>query len=231
MVAQAGATVRQLAPLFADVMADRAAAALSSGGRPLSPEALLGDAGLRSGCVIALGGSAERSSLAGSAVQLRVIGGPDSGQLIALPRGRHLIGRSQAADLDLHDPDVSRRHAELCVDLRGISVRDLDSTNGTWLNGTQATAEPRTVELGAVLRVGNSLLCAVAATEPPAAVIADGEGGLLVHRPPHIAEPLDRDPVEFPAESAPTGRPRLQWLTALAPAALGVSCAILMHNS
>ncbi|MEO7260545.1 MAG: FtsK/SpoIIIE domain-containing protein [Jatrophihabitantaceae bacterium] len=231
VLARTGATVRQLAPIFGELMGDRAATTLSSGGRPLSPSLLLGDPGLRSGCVIALGGSGARSSLAGSALQLRVVGGPDSGQLIALPRGRHLIGRAHGADLELHDPDVSRRHAELHVDLRGISVRDLNSTNGTWLDGTQVTAEPRPAELGAVLRVGNSLLSVLAATEPPAAVTADGEGGLLVHRPPHVSEPVAHDPVEFPTEPATAARPRLQWVTALAPAVLGVSCAILMHNN
>jgi S-DNA-T family DNA segregation ATPase FtsK/SpoIIIE len=71
----------------------------------------------------------------------------------------------------------------------------------------------------------------LAVTEPPAALTFDGEGGLLVHRPPHIGEPPERHPVEFPAEPAAANRPRLQWLTALAPAALGVSCAILMHNN
>jgi S-DNA-T family DNA segregation ATPase FtsK/SpoIIIE len=230
--APGGTTVEQLVPLFGELMEDPAACSMtSSGGGPLRPGALLGGPGLRSGCVITLGGSGIRSSSAGSALQLRVVGGPDSGHVIALPRGRHLIGRTRAADLVLQDPDVSRRHAELCVDLRGISVRDLDSTNGTWLNGTAITHEPCAVELGAVLRVGNSLLCVLAASEPPAAVTADGHGGLLVHRPPHIAEPLDREPVEFPAEPVTTGRPRLQWVTASTPAVLGVSFAVLMRNN
>lgn len=228
--APSGTTVSQLAPLFGELMEGPGVSSLTSGGRRLPPGALLGEPGLRSGCVINLGGNGIRSSSTGSALQLRVVSGPDSGHVIALPRGRHLIGRTPAADLALQDPDVSRRHAELCVDLRGISVRDLDSTNGTWLNGAPVTAEPCAVKLGAVLRMGNSLLCVLAATEPPAAVTADGQGGLLVHRPPHIPEPLDPEPVEFPTEPVTTGRPRLQWVTALAPAVLGVSFAILMQN-
>lgn len=229
--APSGTTLRQLTPIFGELMEVTVIGSLTSGGRPLPSGALLGEGGLRPGCVIALDGSGGRSSSAGSALQLRVIGGPDSGQVIDLPRGRHLIGRTRAADLELQDPDVSRRHAELCVDLRGVSARDLDSTNGTWLNGTLIATEPCPVESGAVLRVGSSLLCVLAATEPPAAVTADGHGGLLVHRPPRIPEPLDREPVEFPAEPVTTSRPRLQWVTALAPALLGVSFAILLRNS
>ncbi|HEV2888151.1 MAG TPA: FtsK/SpoIIIE domain-containing protein [Jatrophihabitans sp.] len=231
VVAEGGADVRQLAPLLQEVMAASPATPLFSGGRLLSPELLLGDRGLRSGCLITMGGSATRSSLAGSALQLRVVGGPDSGLVIGLPRGRHLIGRGVEADLRLSDPDVSRRHAELCVELSGVSVRDLDSTNGSWLDDMPVAAASSAVDHDAVLRVGNSLLRVVTATEPPAAITADAGGGLLVHRPPRIVEPCDRDPVEFPAEPPVSSRPRLQWLTALAPAVLGVSCAILMHNS
>jgi S-DNA-T family DNA segregation ATPase FtsK/SpoIIIE len=231
VVAEPGATVGQLRPLLADLTSDRTTTTLFSGGRPLSPSALLGGTGLRSGCVIAVSAGGSRSASTGSTLQLRVIGGPDSGHVIALPRGCHLIGRAHQADLRLDDPDVSRRHAELSVDLRGISVRDLDSTNGTRLNDTPVTAEPTTVGLGDVLRVGRSRLSVQAATEPPAAVTADGEGGLQVHRSPRIREPITRQPLEFPAEPALASRPRLQWLTALPPALFGVSCAIIMRNS
>ena len=231
VVAETGATVGQLRPLFGELMSALGTTALFSGGRPLPSTALLGDAGLRSGCVIAIGGDGARSPSAGSALQLRVVGGPDSGQVVALPRGRHLIGRDPEAELRLDDPDVSRRHAELDVDLAGVSVRDLDSTNGTWLNGVAVASTPCAVELGEVFVVGGSRLSVQAATEPPAAVSADGAGGLLVHRPPRVAGPSTRDSVEFPAEPAAASRPRLHWLTALPPAVFGVAFAILMHNS
>ena len=131
VVAEPGATVGQLRPLLGALTPDPGTTTLFAEGRPLSPSAMLGDAGLRSGCMIALGAGGTRPAATGSAVQLRVVGGPDSGQLIALSRGRHVIGRTHRAELRLEDPDVSRQHAELRVDLRGISVRDLDSTNGT----------------------------------------------------------------------------------------------------
>lgn len=230
--AEVGASVEQLRPLFADLMAEDGAATLFSAGRPLSPTALLGDPGLRSGCMITMGVAGRaRPSPVCSTLQLRVVGGPDSGQLIALPRGRHLIGRADHAELRLDDPDVSRQHAELEVGLHGVSVRDLGSTNGTWLAGASVTSEPCAVELGAVLVVGGSRLCVQAVSEPPAAVSADGEGGLLVHRPPRIRATAAHQALEFPAEPAAAHRPRLQWLTALPPAVFGVGCAVLMHNN
>jgi S-DNA-T family DNA segregation ATPase FtsK/SpoIIIE len=231
VAAEGGATVEQLRPLFGDVMSDPSTTALFSAGRPLPPTALLGDPGLRSGCVITMAAGGTRPPPAGSALQLRVVSGPDSGQLIALPRGRLLIGRSCEADLRLDDPDVSRRHAELLVDLRGISVHDLGSTNGTWLDGAPVTSELQPLQPGQMLAIGRSRLCVQAVSEPPAAVTADGKGGLLVHRSPRIPEPIPHQPVEFPSEPAAGHRPRLQWLTALTPAAFGVGCAIVLHNN
>jgi hypothetical protein len=49
--------------------------------------------------------------------------------------GTTVIGRGAEADLQLTDTGVSRRHAELEVVEGGVALRDLDSTNGTWVKG------------------------------------------------------------------------------------------------
>ncbi|HKI03829.1 MAG TPA: adenylate/guanylate cyclase domain-containing protein [Thermoanaerobaculia bacterium] len=48
-----------------------------------------------------------------------------------------LVGRSTACDLPIQDPTVSRRHAELELTGAGVRVRDLGSTNGTYLDGVR----------------------------------------------------------------------------------------------
>jgi pSer/pThr/pTyr-binding forkhead associated (FHA) protein len=48
---------------------------------------------------------------------------------------RTLIGRSGECDITLDDPNVSRRHAEVRRDGEGFVVVDLESTNGTEVNG------------------------------------------------------------------------------------------------
>jgi DNA-binding NtrC family response regulator len=54
-------------------------------------------------------------------------------QLSAQPK---LIGRSPHADLVLVHPSVSRRHCEIWLDPLGlVCIRDLGSTNGTWVDG------------------------------------------------------------------------------------------------
>jgi FHA domain-containing protein len=68
----------------------------------------------------------------------------DGGRTV-LSGDRVLLGRSRECDVQLADPNVSRRHAELRRDEGGWSVVDLGSTNGVKLNGRrvdQAALEP-----------------------------------------------------------------------------------------
>jgi len=46
-----------------------------------------------------------------------------------------LIGRSRGCDLQIPDSDASRRHAEIYRSEGGYFLRDLGSTNGTYVNG------------------------------------------------------------------------------------------------
>jgi adenylate cyclase len=59
------------------------------------------------------------------------------------PSGSVLVGRAATSDAPVFDPTISRRHAELQLAPGGVLVRDLGSSNGTFLNGarlTEATA-------------------------------------------------------------------------------------------
>ncbi|WP_157073389.1 FHA domain-containing protein, partial [Kribbia dieselivorans] len=55
-----------------------------------------------------------------------------------------VLGRDDVADIVLDDPGISRRHCEIRVTHDGPhlvgSVRDLNSTNGTFVNGERVTA-------------------------------------------------------------------------------------------
>ncbi len=57
---------------------------------------------------------------------------------LILPDDRAVVvGRSAASDLSVPDVTVSRRHAELRVTPAGVRVRDLESSNGTAINGAR----------------------------------------------------------------------------------------------
>lgn len=51
-----------------------------------------------------------------------------------------VLGRALSSDLPVLDPTVSRRHAELTVEPTSISLKDLGSSNGTFVNGARVTS-------------------------------------------------------------------------------------------
>lgn len=88
---------------------------------------------------------------------LLVLSGPDRGSRWALPPGEpQLLGRSTEA-LPLTDPSVSRRHAELTPVGGGWTLRDLESTNGTRLNG-EPVRERAAIGVGDRIQLGDTLI-------------------------------------------------------------------------
>jgi hypothetical protein len=83
--------------------------------------------------------------------------GPLAGQHIVLFEGTACLGRSSKADVEMSDPSVSRRHAEISVAGEDIRIRDLRSTNGTWVNGKQITTW-RQLRDGDEIQLGDLLL-------------------------------------------------------------------------
>lgn len=64
-----------------------------------------------------------------------VIAGPHTGKMYKLDRGETVMGRSPKTDLQLQDVGVSRSHARLMRVGDQVFVEDLQSANGTFLNG------------------------------------------------------------------------------------------------
>ena len=97
---------------------------------------------------------------------LEVLSGEDAGRVVELPRERpFVLGRVQGADLVIRDARASRRHVELTADEDAVALRDLDSANGTEVDGERvATA---TLRDGQRIRIGDVTI-AVLAQEPAA---------------------------------------------------------------
>ena len=86
--------------------------------------------------------------------RLVVVSGPDRGAEKELEGTRLTVGTSSKNDLQLNDQTVSRCHCEISVRNERYYVRDLDSTNGTSVNGTsvvEAILSP-----GARVRIGDT---------------------------------------------------------------------------
>ena len=67
--------------------------------------------------------------------KLTALDGPDAGRTWQVDRDCVAIGSLACGDVALADPAVSRRHAEIVRTPEGTVLRDLGSTNGTWVGG------------------------------------------------------------------------------------------------
>ncbi|CAN5520023.1 hypothetical protein BH10PLA2_BH10PLA2_28550 [soil metagenome] len=65
------------------------------------------------------------------------------------------VGRADNLELVLDHPTISRHHAEIRFDQRGWMLRDLGSTNGTFLNGVRVGQAERRLAPRDILRCGN----------------------------------------------------------------------------
>lgn len=74
---------------------------------------------------------------------LLVMAGATIGATHKLPyRGGAIIGRGSDADIQIGDEDVSRTHARISIASNGdVTLNDLDSTNGTYVNGAKITEQ------------------------------------------------------------------------------------------
>ena len=82
----------------------------------------------------------------------------NASSLIPLPdSGEVIIGRAQEAQIRLRDPATSRRHACLSISRHDIRLRDLESHNGTYVNG-EAVTLPRALLSGDVISICSATL-------------------------------------------------------------------------
>ena len=108
--------------------------------------------------------TAERLGVSGSGAVLVVQEGAGrTGETIAITRSPVVIGRLSSVDIVLADANVSRRHAELRREEVGWKLKDLGSTNGTFVNNKPITEGD--LQDGDRLLFGNSEL--VFNTVPP----------------------------------------------------------------
>ena len=87
---------------------------------------------------------------------LSIVEGPGAGTRIRAQSSEVAIGTAQANDLVLADQTVSRHHCAISATPRGFLLRDLGSSNGTWLGSVRL--REGYVESGSRVRVGRTTL-------------------------------------------------------------------------
>jgi pSer/pThr/pTyr-binding forkhead associated (FHA) protein len=126
-----------------------------------------------------------------------------AGRRFALSDGVATLGRSQSCDIYIPDRRTSRRHAEMRWDGECTTLRDLGSTNGTFLNGRRIDG-PETLRDGDEIGIGSAVFtfhdpeATIRETEFPMLVVdeggeQDGLGGTIwVNRNPISLSPKEQ---------------------------------------
>jgi len=111
-------------------------------------------------------------------VSLKVTEGKQAGTLIPLNRSKFLIGREEDCQLRPNSDLVSRHHCVFSIDDFTVRIRDLGSTNGTFVNGQRITGQVvlkqadqiRIGKLAFEIQIRKDAPAAVAATPEPIAI-------------------------------------------------------------
>src|SRR5690349_12281081 len=64
------------------------------------------------------------------------------------------VGRVEDNTLQIVDPSVSSHHAEILLRGSDVVVKDLNSTNGTFIDGQQISGESPALKHGQIVRLG-----------------------------------------------------------------------------
>ncbi len=88
--------------------------------------------------------------------KLRVLTGVKMGAEYPLASVRTIIGRELTCNIVLEEPVLSRRHCSISKENQKFFLTDLDSKNGTYLNGSKITKQ--NIEVGDIIRIGNTRL-------------------------------------------------------------------------
>ena len=90
-----------------------------------------------------------------SATRLVITGGAKEGLEIPLPSDTLTIGRASESGLVIRDDYTSTHHARLLLWQDGWVIQDLDSTNGTYLDGTRVVV-PTQVPVNTPVKIGTT---------------------------------------------------------------------------
>ena len=122
-------------------------------------------------------------------LELVVTSGESAGTRFTVPAAGLRLGRSSSNDIHMTDEELSRNHCLFEVDSRGeVTVVDLASANGTFVNGRQLGSEAHPLKPGDEIEAGATRIRvvnageAVPAAAKPAAAPA-GPGGRAAGQP------------------------------------------------
>ncbi|CAN5755181.1 hypothetical protein BH23PLA1_BH23PLA1_22030 [soil metagenome] len=134
--------------------------------------------------------------------QLVVVQGRSASQAIKLADGVTTVGREEGCQLKINSSQVSRKHCELFEKKGLLLVKDLGSSNGTFVNGKRIDGQ-RVLEIGNELGIGPIKFRVEKAGAVAQAKPAAGPGDTAVAQAAREApEPADEDVFELDFDDA-----------------------------
>lgn len=190
---------------------------LTVNGLPL-PSLTLGRAPLVNGAVIVDGTVAPQRPRNGpvtdvpASLLLAVHSGPGAGTVLPLRRGSYRIGRA-TVELTIPDADLSREHARIDVSETALTIEDLDSANGTEVDGK--IVRNAVISTSSLIRCGCSTMSILVAGPPGSRKSGLSSAGQSVAEPLMVRRPAGQE------------KRAALFLSAALPVAIGVGLALL----
>ncbi len=113
---------------------------------------------------------------AGSGATLLIRGGPNSGVTVRLSGHAVTVGRRSDNDVVIDETTVSRRHSLIMESADGFIVRDLNTTNGTFVNRNKIGQAEYPLGHGDQISLGGSEVTLVFRFEGPRTSPVDTDG-------------------------------------------------------
>lgn len=127
-------------------------------------------------------------------ITLRVVTGSDRGRVYAELRPPITIGREEGNAVQVNDERVSRFHVKIQEDDGRLVVTDLDSTNGTRVNGHPCNL--KILRYGDTISIGRTVLI-VGTREQVASWFNDAPTRSISQRNPGSSSSDEADDIEF----------------------------------
>ncbi|MFD2763489.1 FtsK/SpoIIIE domain-containing protein [Micromonospora eburnea] len=162
------------------------------------------------------------------AFEVLVTGGPQAGRRLPMAAGASVyLGRDPGCQIVVDDVEVSRRHLHIGAGSRQITVTDLGSSNGTFVDGVRVEGTV-TVEPGQVLTAGTTTLTVARSgpATPDGATVRDGR--VAFSRPPRVQRPVEPQTLTVPIAPASPPKRRVPLVAAIVPVLLGAGMAFVM---
>lgn len=203
-----------------------------------APDTAIAQAGVLNGALLT-GTSlprADAGDLPAGWPRLEVVGGPFSGEAIALrPGGSLTIGSGATADVRIADPWLAEQHATITLDAgdgerRGALTASVSASSPVWVNGEEL-AGAVTVVPADLVQIGSGLFRIGVAPASDADIAPDGRGMRAFNRPSRIQPQRPQPAVQLPGDKPEeSDASPLPWLSAVIPVILGVTMAFLFQR-